>query len=783
MKKMRIYRSKWRRPTCAVAALLLFPALYASIPLPAPLFAPDYSTLVTDRNGELLRAFLNRNQQWCFPPQPDLAIPDKLQKAILHFEDRRFYDHVGVDPFSLLRGLYQNAVSGKIVSGASTITMQVARLMQPKERTYFNKGLEILQALKIERRYTKEQILRFYLDHAPYGGNIIGYQAACLKYFRKRPEQLTWGEAATLAVLPNAPGLVSPTADRKSLEEKRNRLLHRLRDAGFIDAQTCSLSTLEPTPSGARPFPMYAPHLARYLKDRQDPGRHQIATTLDGNLQRHLQELVERHLHYLRHRGIRNGAALLVETASGKVRAYVGSQGFFDAAAQGQVDGVRARRSSGSLLKPFLYALSMDAGLILPQTRIEDIPTHYGAFAPNNADEKFSGLATVHESLVRSLNVPAVRLLHTYGVYPFYQFLKEAGLTTLFRPADDYGLPLIIGGAEVSLWDMAALFRGLATGGRFYPLQYLEDSSATEGGNAPPPLISPGASYLTLEMLRDLQRPGAEYYWRQYQDHWPLAWKTGTSYGQRDAWAVGVNPEWVIAVWLGNFSGEGNPDLMGARTAGPLLFDIFNTVPKDQKKNWFARPDDQLASLLTCLDTGFPSGPHCPHQAAVSMPRHMKPLKICPYHKTTYLSGDGTQQVCSLCWEPGNFKPVRQLLYPAAVAQYLRGRGQQVHTALAHKADCPVQPESHPLQITYPDENAHLQIGRDFYGDWQQVVLRAAHTDRYRNLYWYLDEHFLGTTRDKHVQAAELSQGWHLLEVVDGRGHRDRTRFHVSARK
>ncbi len=347
--------------------------------------------------------------------------------------------------------------------------------MRSKPRTYVNKALEILLALKIELYYTKDEILRLYLDHAPYGGNIVGYQAAIRKYFRKPPDGLTWSEAATLAVLPNAPGLVSPTADPQRLVQKRNRLLADLQRAGYFDAETLHLARAEPIPTHAFPYPVWAPHLSRLLKNSHQG--HRIRTTIDADLQQELEALVRRYLGYLDHQGIGNGAALLVETGSGNVRAYVGSRDFFSVQHQGQVDGVIAPRSSGSLLKPFLYALSIDDGLILPQTLVKDVPTFYHGFSPSNANERYDGLVRAEEALVRSLNVPAVRLLRRYGVFNFHRFLHDAGVSTLVRSADDYGLPLILGGAEVTLWDMARLFRGLARGGQIEPLRYLQEQT------------------------------------------------------------------------------------------------------------------------------------------------------------------------------------------------------------------------------------------------------------------------------------------------------------------
>ncbi|NKB69269.1 MAG: penicillin-binding protein 1C [Candidatus Latescibacteria bacterium] len=754
----------------AVGGLLL---LYWLVPLPQPLFAPHYSTALVDRHGHLLRVFLNGQEQWHLAPQPEAPIAAKLERAVLTFEDRRFYYHPGVDPLALGRALGQNARAGRVISGASTITMQVARLMAPKARTWGHKGLEVLQALKMEVRLSKPALLQLYLDHAPYGGNIVGVEAAARKYFGKAPQALSWAEAATLAVLPNAPGLVGPVANPERLQLKRDRLLARLLAAGDLDRATYALALREPVPRAARPFPMLAPHLARHLQG-QGLGPT-IATTIDADIQRLTEHWLARHAVFLQGRGIANGAVLVADTRSGQVRAYAGSQDFF-AAAQGQVDGVRAPRSSGSLLKPFLYALAMDGGLALPQTLVEDVPVYYQAFSPSNASHQYDGVVPAGQALVRSLNVPAVGLLKAYGIYPFHQFLQRAGVSTLFRRAEDYGLPLIIGGAEVALWDMASLYAGLANGGDFRPLQVVA-GPARDLGNA---LISPAASYLTLEVLRQLQRPGAEYYWQQFENQWPLAWKTGTSYGQRDAWAVGVNPQWTIAVWCGNFTGAGNANLGGAQSAGPLLFDIFNALPKDAAQSWFAPPWTRAVEL--CADSGFMAGPHCRKKELAEAPPHMKPLAVCRHHRTVHVSADGAHQVCSLCWEPGH-RSEKRLVYPVEVAQVLRRQGRLPEELPPHRPDCPAGLQEQPVQIVYPRPGVHLWRPRDFGGQWQDIVLRAAHRQRQSLLYWYLDGAYAGRTRDRHIKPVGLEKGWHVLEVVDQAGHRDRRRFYVDARQ
>ncbi|MEL6821571.1 MAG: penicillin-binding protein 1C, partial [Calditrichota bacterium] len=445
-----------------IAVLATF--VYLMIPLPDPVFKDDYSTAILDENGELLRVFLNSEEQWCFPDDAQLKRSAKLETAVLEYEDVHFYRHPGINPLRVLMAIWQNATSDQIVSGASTITMQVARMSGRRPRTYSSKLIEILVALKLEFRYSKNEILRLYLNHAPYGGNIIGFQAAALRYFSKIPQQLTWSEAALLAVLPNAPGLMSPDVNPGQLRNKRDRLLQKLNAEGHIDDESLELALIEPLPEGSIPFKTLAAHAARRLKFQHAPDGGILQSTLNRNIQHMAEEETQYHQNDLMRQGIMNSAAIIVDTRTGAIRAYVGSQDFFDLENKGQVDGVIAPRSSASTLKPLLYGAAIDDGIIMPTTQLRDVPSYYGSFSPSNADEQFDGVVIAEEALVRSLNVPAVRLLYTYGVHPFYLMLKSAGISTLFRQAQEYGLPLILGGAEVNLLELAGMFRSFSDG-------------------------------------------------------------------------------------------------------------------------------------------------------------------------------------------------------------------------------------------------------------------------------------------------------------------------------
>ena len=761
-------------------SLVIVFIIWLVLPLPSPLFKTDYSTVILDENNVILKVFLNKDEQWCLPPRQDQIIPEKLKQAVLIYEDKHFYHHPGVNPVALIRALYQNITHREIVSGASTLTMQVARLRKPKARTYLNKIREILQAVKIEVHYSKEEIFQMYLNHAPYGGNIIGYQAAVYRFFGKIPDQLTWSEAAMLAVLPNAPGLITPTANRNQLIQKRNKLLKELQSNGIIDKETYQLALLEEVPEEVIPFKDYAPHLARRLKSLY-PDKKTIHTTIKKDIQYKVTNYTARQLEYLNQFGIKNGCVLVTETQTGNVKAYVGSQKFYDERSQGQVDGIMAPRSAGSTLKPFLYALAMDDGIILPQTLIKDIPTNFDAFSPSNASETFDGIVTAHDALTRSLNVPAVRLLNIYGVYPFYTFLKNAGMKTLFRSADDYGLPLILGGVEVTAWDMVRLFRGLANGGTFESLKLLQ-SDSTNHGHESAALISKGACYLTLEMLKELKRPGSEYFWKQYNNQYPLAWKTGTSYGHKDSWAIGVSPEWTIAVWIGNFNGEGNKNLSGAGSAGPLLFQIFNSLPHNPDLVWFDRPEKDLTTVELCAETGFLAGENCNRKIEADAPRFMKPLRICPYHEAVFVDKENRYAVCSHCWKEGHHK-TSVLIYPPDVVQYLYEKGFPVQKIPPHNPACKVNMGNKDLQITYPYENAILWIPRDFNLKYQEIVFRAAERNPDIRVYWYLNEKFLGTTTGNNLMTASIPIGWHEIFVIDEAGNKDRKRFYVNKRE
>jgi penicillin-binding protein 1C len=726
---------------------------------------------VLDADGRILRVFLNDDGALHLPPDAASRIPERLRLCVVTYEDRRFYDHLGISPAALARAVVDNLVAGRWVSGASTITMQVARISGGRPRTLPAKVLEMLQAVKLEATWGKERILKAYLDHAPYGGNIVGVRAASAAYFGKEPAQLSWAEAATIAVLPNAPGLISPVSDAAELRHRRDRLLERMHAAGHLDTTSLVLALREPVPRSRKPMPFEAPHFTRYVLSRSS--EQVIRSTLDLGVQTRVEELVAHHRRSLMSSGVPNLSVLVAETQSGSVRAYVGSQDFDDFEHAGRVDGVRAPRSTGSLLKPFLYALAMDNGLVVGESLVPDVPVQFGSFAPVNADRDYRGLVSVREALIYSLNVPAVEILQEYGLDRFYRFLKDAGLAQLFRTPADYGLPLALGGAEATLLELTALYRGLARGGRFGTLRI----TGAEQVSPDRPLLSPGAAFLTLQMLRDLKRPGSEMLWEIYEGGIPVAWKTGTSYGQKDAWAVGVTPTWTIGVWAGDFTGRGNPNLSGSRSAGPLLFDLVNRLQNGPE--WFAPEPGSLRPVRVWRDTGYRAPEGAADVGYAHAPAGAPPLPACPYHVRVFLSADGTHRVSGDCWSPGNYRAETRLIYPPRVAQFLREAGRPVPELPPLLPGCGKADSASSLQIVYPEAGARLWIPRDLDGSFQKVTLRVAHSDTGPRVFWYLDGIYLGESRGRHNRSLVLSRGQHVLVVVDEHGRRQARSFRV----
>jgi penicillin-binding protein 1C len=636
-----VFRLMMRRPLLWAFALFF---LWFVFVLPDPLFPQNYSRVLFDREGELLGAVLARDEQWRFPPGG--IIPEKYRLALLEFEDKRFFSHPGVDFLALARALQDNLSRGEIVSGASTVTMQVIRLSRKNPpRTIGEKLLEVLLALRLELTNSKDSILEYYAAHAPFGGNVVGLEAACWRFFGRPPQQLTWAESALLAVLPNSPGLFHVSRGREELQNKRNTLLNRLFEKGHMDQFTLELSLLEPLPEEPQPLPFFVPHLL-FSRQITGPGHSgRLETTLDGSLQRQMLTVAQKHYKRNAQNEVENLGILVVHVPSRSVAAYVGNS-WFGGELQGDnafVDVVQAPRSTGSLLKPLLYMSMLSEGSLLPTHLLADVPTRMGTFIPENHTRNYLGAVRAKEALTRSLNVPFARLLRDYGLGKFYFRLKDWGMRSLFRPVELYGITLILGGAEGSLWDLTSIYSSLAeqlnraTGvdpntetqvrGNFFRPTLLQDNEAVSWSSS---TVDPGALYLTMEDLLDVYRPDEEGAWREFLSTREVAWKTGTSFGLRDAWSIGVTPEYVVGVWVGNADGQGRPELSGSKAAAPLLFDTLNVLPDT---SWFDRPYLDLVRVEVCKDSGYLPGPNCEETISILAPPRGSESLVCPYHQ------------------------------------------------------------------------------------------------------------------------------------------------------
>ena len=695
--------------------------------LPGDLFrGTPYATVVTDRNGELLGARIASDGQWRFPPCD--SVPSRYATALVQFEDRHFRWHPGVDPLALARALRSNLREGHVVSGGSTITMQVVRMSRGKERTLWQKGVEAILATRLESRLSKDEILALYASHAPFGGNVVGLDAAAWRYFGRPADELSWAESATLAILPNAPSSIHPGKGRDRLLEKRNRLLRRLHERGFIDSNTLEGALEEPLPEA--PYPL--PNLARQYVAAQPPGV-ETRTGIDIDLQRQVEDATTRWADELALGGIADLAAVILDIRTGETIAYVGNASPQRARTGSEVDIAAAPRSTGSILKPFLYCAALQEGTILPRTLLKDTPVNLNGFAPQNFDLQFHGAVPAAEALARSLNVPAVHLLRAYGAPRLLEVLREAGLSTLTRDASDYGLSLILGGGEGTLADITRAYAGMV---RRY-----------EGLPTDSPFTDRIALWYTFEALKEVNRPD-EIDWKLIRSVRKAAWKTGTSYGYRDAWAVGVTPDYAIGVWCGNADGHGVPLMTGARTAGPVLFDLLNLLPPSS--DWFedplsfrAEPEGRSREISgvwldVCTASGMLRSQDCPDYTRQLLPERAADSEVCPYHRD------------------GSFR------LPPAMEWYYK----------TYHPEYEVRPsrDEAPLEFLYPESGSVLTLPRQLDGSLPGAVFQAVHRDPAAVLYWHLDNEYLGETHLIHQMQLSPPPGKHTVTVVDGDG-------------
>ncbi len=763
--------------------------------LPSPLFHDPTCMVLEARDGSLLGARISADGQWRFPHMD--TVPSKFQKSIVEFEDRRFFSHPGFDPMAFGRAMRQNIKNRSVVSGGSTLSMQVIRLARKgKSRTIFEKIIEVILSTRLEIKFSKQEIMAFYASNAPFGGNVVGLDAAAWRYFGKKPDNLSWGESATLAVLPNSPGLIHPGRNRNALFEKRNRLLARLREEGIIDQTTYELAIEEILPDKPHALPQLAPHLLhRAFSENFKAGGNlftKLKTTIDPALQLRLNELALRKSINLKGNEINNLAIIVLEVESGNVLAYIGNAPNTGPENGEDVDIIKAPRSTGSILKPFLYSMMLNEGKMLPQSLITDIPTQISGYKPENYLETYDGVVAADKALSRSLNVPFIKMLQEYSVEKFHFNLKKLGLTTLTKPAKHYGLTLVLGGAEASLWDLTSAYSGMArtlqnfvkTSGKYRPNEfhksnYLLPSKSEESGKLTnqTPLLSADAVWFSFEAMEEVQRPTTQGEWERFESSHRIAWKTGTSFGFRDAWAIGISPKYVVGVWAGNADGEGRPGLVGVYAAAPILFDVFNMLPASR---WFDPPFDAMKKIAVCKQSGYPALDYCEKDTVYANEIGIN-APPCPYHQIVHLDKSKQWQVNASCETPSSMQNLPWFILPPVEEYYFKMKNPSYVSLPPYRSDCELEDAKSTglMQMIYPRKGAKIFVPTDLDGKLSRTVFKMAHRSPESLVYWHLDNDYIGQTKTFHELELNPTAGKHKLTLVDQVGNRLELEFEV----
>ncbi|CAM4132982.1 penicillin-binding protein 1C [Zobellia roscoffensis] len=772
---MKRIRSFGRRHPKKLIFLVVFLIAYYFC-LPKKLFKSPTATVVESKQGALLGAMIADDGQWRFAEVD--SVPYKFRTCILQFEDAYFYKHPGFNPAAIVKAVGANINAGRTVRGGSTITQQVIRLARSgKTRSYFEKGIELILATRLELSRSKDDILRLYASHAPFGGNVVGIEVAAWRYFGLRPHQLSWAESATLAVLPNAPSLIYPGKNQEKLLAKRNRLLKKLFKEKLIDRTTYDLALLEGLPQKPYQLPKAAPHLVQYLA-KENKGKR-IKSTVDVNLQATINAIVQKHHQNLKQNQVHNAAVLVLDVHTRKVLSYVGNTPT-SKEHQKDVDMVQANRSTGSIIKPLLYSAMLDAGELLPDMLVADIPTQIAGYSPENFNENYGGAVEAKKALARSLNIPAVRLLKEYGLEKFRDQLDVFQLGGINKSADHYGLTLILGGAESNLWDLCKTYANLAstlnhfntTSSEYFKNEFtdliLKTNQTVDFGelSTEKTVFDAGSIYLTFEAMREVNRPEGDESWQFFDSSKEIAWKTGTSFGNKDAWAIGVTADHVVGIWVGNADGEGRPNVTGVTSAAPLLFDVFDVLPQSK---WFQKPLDEFVDIEVCTQSGYLTTDICPKKT-ISIPNKQNYVSECKYHQMVYLDRAKQFRVNSSCAQLASAVSESWFVLPPLMQFYYRSTHPTYKSLPPFRNDC-INTSVSPMEFIYPKNGNRITLTKGFDGKTNELILKLAHTKPETEVYWYLDETFIGQTRNFHEIAILPKKGQHKVMVLDAYGN------------
>ena len=718
-----------------------------------------YSQTITDRDGDMLHAFLARDEKWRMKANLDEITPELIQ-AIIHKEDRYFYWHTGINVAAILRAFWNNTTSGHKTSGASTITMQVARLLEPKSRTYLHKAWEVFRAFQLEWHLSKQEILALYLNLVPYGSNVEGVKAASILYLGRPPSQLSLSQSVALTVIPNRPTSLALGRHNDQIVIARDKWLHRFE--GLFAADMIQDALEEPFVAYRREAPKLAPHYAWMAKNKW-PWEEKIISTIDASVQSKAEKIVHRYAQFAKLYSIHNASALVIDNRTREILAYVGSPDFGDHDHAGQVNGIKAYRSPGSTLKPFVYGMAFDLGLATPKKMVTDVPIDYEGYSPENFDKQHHGLLSIETALASSLNTIAVKTLAEVGVQKFVERLSNIGFRKVDQQSRQLGLSVALGGCGVSLEELATAYAALANRGKWLPLKLKLSGDSTVSSEFQ--AISPGSAYMVTEILSKIERPDFPNNYQYSQSVPKVAWKTGTSYGRRDAWSVGYNSHYTVAVWLGNFDNHGSRQLTGAGMATPLLFKLFDVIDHKTSSGWLSRPDD-LDFRYICAESGDVPEEYCTHQTMDWFLPEKSSFQRCTHMKYQWVSEDEKMTYCTYCLPTVGYKKELYPNHPPDLIGYFQEEGIPYLKIPDHNPTCPNVLADNPPKITSP------MHGRAYHllGDATEVALEAQTANDVAYVYWYINDRFLQKVKAGDRLFFTPTKGQTKISCTDDRG-------------
>lgn len=741
-----------------IAAAILFLSFFLLnwiFPVPSTI---EYSTIVTDNKGEVVHAFLTSDQQWRMKTELNEISP-LLRKTIIAKEDKYFYHHPGINLLAMLRAFTKNLLHMKRTSGASTITMQVARALEPKRRTYLNKSLEMFRALQLEWKYSKDEILQLYLNLVPYGSNIEGVKSASILYFKKNPDHLSLAEITALSIIPNRPSTLVIGKNNDLIIKERNRWLQKFATDKVFTQKEIQDALDEPLTAERGIVPKYIPHLSWRLKKR---GSDIIRTHIEMNNQLKIEKLVEDYSRALTLKNIRNAAVIVIDNKTHNVIAYIGSANFKDTIDDGQVNGAAAIRQPGSTLKPLLYGLCIDEGLLTPKTIITDVAVNYQGYAPENYDKKFNGYVSMEYALEHSLNIPAVKSLRQLGKDKLVKKLVDCNFKQIKKDQQKLGLSLILGGCGATLEELTGMYSAFANEGEYVQPSYTQSDTIYKRTR----ILSTATNFMINETLSKVNRPDFPLNWASTEHLPKIAWKTGTSYGRRDAWSIGYNKHYTVGIWTGNFSAQGIPELSGANIATPLLFKIFNTLDYDSDLDWYTLPKD-CDIRQVCSETGLPPNDYCTNIVTDYFIPLVSAAKKCDNMQELMISADEKISYCQSCVPANGYKKKLYKIITPDMQAWMQDNGIVYAKIPPHNPACEkIFKEGAPLIIS-PANGTEFLISKKHPEPLQLVCRASADASM---VYWYINNKFYKSSSIGSKQFFVPDEGPVKISCTDDKG-------------